>query len=63
MAPKKRSVTLRAPDPPNVLLPETLADLGYIEPARARDRVISCINELFARVDRLERLPEHEHEQ
>ena len=30
-----------------VLSEEALADLRYIEPKRAADRVISCLNELY----------------
>lgn len=58
MAPKKRPVTTSATkdEPPMVLLPEVLADLRYLEPARSRNRVISALNEAFLRIMSLERL-------
>lgn len=30
-----------------ILSPEALADLKYIEPNRARDRLIACLNEIY----------------
>lgn len=72
MAPKRRkqaTLTMtgrssaRVPEtPPMILLKDTLDDLRYIEPARARDRVVSCLNELFLRVHNLEHMHEPEHE-
>lgn len=41
-------------EPPMVLIKEALDDLRYLEPKRAADRVISCINELFLRVFAIE---------
>jgi hypothetical protein len=60
MAPKKRPATTpkktTLEEPPMILLPEVLADLRYLEPARTRNRVISALNEAFLRIQSLERL-------
>lgn len=49
-------------EPPMVLIKEALDDLRYIEPKRAADRVIACLNELFLRVNNMEHMhaPEHD---
>lgn len=33
--------------PPMLLSAEALADLKYIEPIRARDRLMACLNEIY----------------
>lgn len=63
MAPKKRPATTpkkKPATPPTVMFlsEAALADLKYLEPARTRQRVTSCLNELFGRVLALEHLHE-----
>ena len=64
MAPKRKKTTqviaghanAGPVEPLNVLSKDTLADLNYIEPRRSRDRIVSCLNELFVRVHQLEQM-------
>lgn len=55
MAPKQRPSS-SAQKPQSVLLAETLQDLKFLEPIRTRDRVISIFEELFVRLNALERI-------
>lgn len=67
MAPKKRpksklGVTNAETKLPMILTKETLDDLRFIEPNRSRDRLISCLNELYTltlQLHQQHQAPEH----
>lgn len=45
----------------SILTAGALADLQYLEPTRTRNRVVSCFEELFSRLERLEHLHREDH--